>query len=91
MENETIVMCVSIVHDKQDLVSSSTRRHVSLPLQPQQHLLEPVNVSGASTSTSDSLGLGVFEFDELADALPGCTDREGFGERLDIIGFAVPD
>jgi len=49
------------------LVALSPRRVFSLPLQTQQHLLEPGYVSGVRSCSGDGFALGILELDEVTN------------------------
>lgn len=62
----------------ESLITSSSRRRLSLPLETQQDFSEARKVCRAGTRSSDGLALGVLEVDDVADPLP----RRARGQRL---------
>lgn len=66
-----------IIHPSiQHLVATSTRSSIAGPLETQEDLFEACEVGRTGSSPGDGLALRVFEFNELSNALPGCTSRE---------------
>lgn len=71
------------------LVTTSARSSVTFPLQTEQDLLEPAEIRGASTRAGNSLTLRVLQLDEVADAVPRGTRREGSLELREVLRFRV--
>ena len=63
---------------------------ISLPSQPQQHLLKPRQISRACAGPCQGLGLGILELDVVTDPRPGGARSERISEMTEIFSFVLP-
>ena len=88
--SESFQAQVGIRYTEEQSVSCSTRRSISLPLQPQQDLLEARQISSVGSRASQGFALRILQFNERADAFPCGSASEERSLFLHEFGFVIP-
>ena len=85
----TPTSCRALSRVSSKLVTSSPRRSVSFPLQPEKHLLKATQIRGASPSPRNSLTLTILQLHQCRDSLPCRALREASRHLREVLSLGV--